>query len=473
MEQKRPVTKLHWDLTPEPVRQYILQLERALADLNSRIQEVEKQLQKDQQRLEKLEVRTNKNSRNSSQPPSSDSPYKKGKRKKKAKKSKRSKGGQKGHKAHQRQMLSPTESHSLMPDRCSCGNTDFSSSRMEPFYTHQHIELPEIKMDVSHWILHRCNCPECGKLAKAKLPEHVQSGYGPRLSAFVAELSGTKAMSRNDVKQLCQSVLGISIATGTIQKIIDRASEATLPAYEAIADRARSSRCNYIDETSWFNQNALQWLWAMVNDQVAFYRIDAHRSKEAFNQLIQDWQGILVSDSYGLYRKWVHGRQVCIAHLIRKAVSLAERKKPDLRRFGQIIAASLRQLVQFSKDPPTPKEWSNFYSMLLFTLSLWEPDETDAGKLARQIVREIDSLWFFIEHNGVEPTNNRAERALRFGVLWRKRSLGTQSDKGNRWVERILSLKETCRLKAKSTYQTMEHLIDSYFRNTQPDLSWI
>jgi transposase len=102
-----------------------------------------------------------------------------------------------------------------------------------------------------------------------------------------------------------------------------------------------------------------------------------------------------------------------------------------------------------------------------------ETDKTDAGQQARQIVGELDSLWVFLDHDGVDPTNNRAERALRFGVLWRKRSLGTQSEKGNRWVERILSLKETCRLKAKSTFLTLVECIQAFCNSSQPDLSWI
>lgn len=275
-----------------------------------------------------------------------------------------------------------------------------------------------------------------------------------------------------DVKRLCESVLNIPIATGTIQKIVDRTSMAILPVYERIGKIARGFWCNYIDETSWFTQNDLHWLWAMVNERVAFYRIDPHRSKVAFEALIQDWNGILVSDGYGLYQKWVH-RQTCLAHLIRKADALAERKKPDLRRFGEIVAAWLRQLVSFAKEPPDPKQWSDFYTFFLFTVSLWEPDKTDAGKLARQIIREINNLWVFMDRKGVDPTNNRAERALRFGVLWRKRSLGTQSEKGNRWVERILSLKETCRLQAKSTFPFLVDCVTSYFRNSGPNLSWI
>ena len=82
-------------------------------------------------------------------------------------------------------------------------------------------------------------------------------------------------------------------------------------------------------------------------------------------------------------------------------------------------------------------------------------------------------MWVFLVQYGVDPTNNRAERALRCGVLWRKRSLGTASDKGNHWVERILSLKETCRLHARATYAVLVDAVSSFFQGHQPDLSWI
>ena len=463
MALKRPFSELDWQLTPEPVRQYIMALERTLFDMEQRIAANEK-------RLEKLEVRTRKNSHNSSKPPSSDPPF--ARKKRTRKKSKKPKGGQKGHKANQQQILDPTESHWLMPKRCVCGHSTFDPDQMQPFYVHQHIELPKIDMEVSHFILQQCDCPNCGKAVKATLPPEKATGYGPRLTAFIGELSGIKAMSRGDVKQLCESVLGIGIATGTIQKLVDRTSMALLPVYERIGFIARKFWCNYIDETSWFKNHHLHWLWAMVNERVAFYRIDPHRSKQAFEELVQDWNGILVSDGYGLYQKWVC-RQTCLAHLIRKADALAERKKPDLRRFGEIVAAWLRQLVSFAKEPPDPQTWSDFYTFFLFTISLWEDDRTDAGRLARQLIREMNNLWIFLDHQGVDPTNNRAERALRFGVLWRKRSLGTQSEKGNRWVERILSFKETCRLKSKATFPALVDCVRSYFQNTQPDLSWI
>ena len=204
-----------------------------------------------------------------------------------------------------------------------------------------------------------------------------------------------------------------------------------------------------------------------------YYRIDLNRSKKAFERLIEDWKRILISDSYRLYRKWVNDWQTCLAHLIRKAVGLSQRRKQNLKQFGQVMAAFLRQLVGFSPQLPSPKQWNVFYIHLLHTLRLYEPDKDDAGKLARQVLRELDSLWVFLDHPGVEPTNNRAERALRFGVLWRKRSLGTQSEKESRWVERILSLKETCRLRSQPTFPMLADLIKSYFDNCLPDLAWI
>lgn len=464
MENKRPICDLDWIMTPEPVKQYILHLERTLDTVTDQLREVDK-------RVEKLEVRTQKNSKNSSKPPSSDSPFNKPKRKKK--KSKRSKGGQKGHPGHQQQLLEPTRVHPLLPERCTCGHSDFNGLAMATFYTHQRIEMPEPKMDIIHFVLNQCDCPNCGKTVKAKPPSSARAGFGPRLSAFIAELSGIKGMSRNDVKNLCESVLGINISTGAIQKMIDRTSEAIAPAYEKIGRMARSSECNYIDETSWFKNNNLNWLWAMVNEHIAFYRIDPNRSKRAFEDLVQDWHGILISDGYALYCSWANARQTCLAHLIRKAKALSERKKPDLRRFGDIMTAFLQRLLKFAKAPPDQKQWDEFYTHFLFSLNLYENDETDAGKLARQMLREIDSLWTFLEHEGVEPTNNRAERALRFGVIWRKRSLGTQSEKGNRWVERILSLKETCRLRAKSTFQVLSDTIRAHFAGHDPDLTWI
>ena len=464
MEVKRPFSDLDWLSTPESVRAYIIHLEQIIAQMQKRLELVEK-------RTEKLEVRTKMNSQNSSKPPSSDSPF--NKQKKKIKKSKRKRGGQKGHKGHQRQMLEPTQVKSVLPDSCDCGRLVLDPDSIKPFYTHQHIELPKIQLDVMHLILNQGKCRCCGKTIKAEIPCQLRSGYGPRLSAVICELSGSHGASRQMVQDFCQSVLGLPISTGGIQRIIDRSSAAIKPIYGAIADQARKQGANGIDETSWFKCGKLQWLWTMVNPVVAFFMIHPNRSKEAFSQLIADWKGILISDHCGVYVNWVNKRQACLAHLIRKAKALTEVKDESVKTFGESILKQLQLLCHWAKKPPDEKQWTNFYSQLLLLLMLHEGADDPAGQLARSIGRQLESLWVFLDENGVEHTNNRSERALRFGVLWRKRSHGTQSDKGNRWVERILSLKQTCRMRALPVFPILANAIDAYFKDQTPDLKWI
>jgi transposase len=463
MQIKRPFSQLDWVSTPEPVRQYILQLEAAILKLQQQDELLEK-------RIEKLESQTKKNSQNSSKPPSSDSPYKK--KKKKAKNSKRKQGAQKGHEGHHQAVIKPTETINIEPSACSCGNTQYNPETMEPFYTHQFIELPEIKMDVLHFILHKCQCECCGKTVKARIPMEYQTGYGPRLSAFIAERSGIHGDSRESVQNFCASVLNFAISIGAIQRVVDRASQAIKPIYERIGQMARQTEVNHIDETSWFQCGKLKWLWTMVNPSVAFFMVHPNRSKEAFMALIEDWKGILVSDNYGVYVKWMK-RQACLAHYIRKANALTEKKADDIQRFGHAVLKELRLLCHWSKSPPNDNEWNAFYTRFVHLLAEQEKADNDAGKLSRSLIREMITLWVFLEEQDVEPTNNRAERALRAGVLWRKRSKGTQSDKGDRWVERILSLKQTCRMRLIPTFPILVEAIDSVFKERKPNLNWL
>jgi transposase len=135
--------------------------------------------------------------------------------------------------------------------------------------------------------------------------------------------------------------------------------------------------------------------------------------------------------------------------------------------------AELQRLCHMATAPPTGGAWRSWYARLCKLINQYHDRHDDAGKFARRLLREIDSLWVFLALQGVDSTNNRAERALRCGVLWPKRSLGTASLKGNRWVERILSLKENCRLQAHSTYAVLVDAVTSLFTGRQPDVAWL
>jgi transposase len=289
----------------------------------------------------------------------------------------------------------------------------------------------------------------------------------------MGEVAGAYGNGRRIVQTCCASVLRVPISLGSIQKVLDRVTQAIEPHYLAIATQARHAPVNYIDETPWFCTHTLQWLWVMTGELSAFYMIHPRRSKEAFAALIDDWTGILVSDGYGVYQTWVARRQTCLAHLIRTARSLAERQHAELAACGTWALAELQRLCPMATAPPTGGAWQAWYARLCKLIDQYHDRQDDAGRFARRLLREMDSLWVFLAHHGVEPTNNRAEQALRFGVLWRKRSHGTASTKGNRWVERILSLKETCRLQARATYTVLVDAVTSLFKGAPPDLSWI
>jgi transposase len=451
-----PFTPQDWMQTPLAVQAYVRALHDEVAQLHDRV--------------ETLEARLQQNSTTSSRPPSSDSPYKKP-RQRPPTSPPRKAGGQPGHPGHRQELLPPTTVYELKPVRCACSHTTFSLTKS--FYTHQVIELPPIAMEVTHFVLHQSWCAHCGNWTQAQVPAEHASGYGPRFSALMGELAGTYGNGRRMVQTFCASVLQVPISLGAIQKVLDRVAQAIEPHYSAIATQARHALVNYIDETPWYCLHTLEWLWVMASEQVAFYMIHPRRSKEAFAALIDDWAGILVSDGYGVYQNWVQARQTCLAHLIRTARSLAERQNTELAACGAWALVELQRLCHMATAPPTGGEWRAWYARVCRLIDQYHDRPDDAGRFARRLLREMDSLWVFLVHHGVEPTNNRAERALRCGVLWRKRSLGTASTKGNRWVERILSLRETCRLQAKSTYTVLVEAMTSFFHGQSPDLSWL
>lgn len=448
-----PISELEWKLTPRSVRAMMWLIHGKMEHMR--------------RRLEHLEALLARDSSNSDQPPSSDSPFKKSPRKRRRKRP----GAKRGHRGHRQQMMDPTEVIHVKPKRCSCGGRRFK--QLSPFYTHQQLELPEIRMEVRHFVLYGGRCCRCGKRHKAKLSLAHRCGYGPRLTALIGEMSGIQGASRETVQEFCRSVLGIAISKGAIQKVIDRLSEAIRPHHGAIRAVAHRGEVGYVDETGWRNWGSLEWLWTMVGTRVAHFMVHPRRSAEGFEALVDQWQGVLVSDGFGVYGKWAGLRQSCLAHLIRKANSLAQRKRQDISSFGRKVGAELKRLCATARASPSVGEFRAWYARFSHLIAQNSGRKDEAGRFARRLLKEMDSLGLFLEEPDVEPTNNRAERALRFGVLWRKRSQGTKSESGDRWVERILSLRQTCRLRGMTTFSILVDAAQCHFTGQPPDLTWI
>lgn len=336
--------------TPSEIVEFLFQLLAENLSLREENQILREKIAQLESRIEELEAKLNKNSSNSNKPSSSDSPFlAKPETPRKDKKPRKRKGTR-------QQCLRPTEIVELQPEPCSCGCADFS--QLEPYYIHQVIELPEVKMDIQHSILYRGNCAHCGKLGKAYIPPPVRTGFGPRFSAPVVELCGGHGDSRRAAQDLLFSVFGIPISQGAIQNILERASQAIEFHYESIKEVVHTSKVNHADETSWKRKKTLEWLWLLCSLDTAFFMVHASRSKEAFAALVAKWRGILVSDDYGTYIKWEHGRQTCLAHLIRTAKGLSERQSSSFSKPGAWLLNELRLLCRMSKHPPSNGDWN-------------------------------------------------------------------------------------------------------------------
>ena len=454
-----PFSREVWDhLSPE-VQAYLLTMERRIAE---------------------LEARLNRNSKNSNQPPSTDSPFQKASSSET--KAPRKPGGRKGHKGHRHAFLAPDRVVNHFPTHCACGGSDFEN--LSVYYTHQQVELPEIKPDVTHHCLHEGTCTTCGRTVQAsriQIPSAERCGFGPRLTAFIALMAGILGASRREIQRLLADVFAVPAALGGIQKSIDRLCDAAGPYHQAIGEIAHSSAFNHIDETSWRSQRPqgqklLRWLWVMSNKTVAFFRLLPGRTRKDFEALIGTWAGVLISDDYGLYRKWINLRQTCLAHLIRKAQSLTEHADPVIAHFGRRIRAELKLACRMARPghaPPSVGQWNAHYMRVIKLLFDHQERTDEAGKLARALARQLDSLWVFLEVHGVDPTNNHAERALRYPVTLRQHGQGTKSEKGERWIERILSLRETCRLRGQRSFPVLVEALRAYLEGRAPDLSWL
>jgi transposase len=185
--------------------------------------------------------------------------------------------------------------------------------------------------------------------------------------------------------------------------------------------------------------------------------------------------GIPTEDWYQtpVYQYWQGLRQSCLAHLIRTAKELTERMEAGIARFGVRLHAELQRLCHMGTERPTVGQWRAWYARFRSLENQHAGREDKAGTFARRLEREGESLRVFLDVQGVEATNNIAERAHRFGVMWRKRSQGTCSEKGNRWVERVLSLRHTYRIWGRPTFPVLVEAVACLFKDERPDLSWI
>jgi len=394
----------------------------------------------------------------------------------------RGRGGQPGHEGRHRRLLPLGQVDEVVehwPERClSCAHV-FGAPELvdasEP-WRHQVAELPLIAVRVTEHRLHGVCCPECATSTRAVLSREVpRSAFGPRLQAAVVTLAVRNRVSRRDTTELACELFGVELSTGSVDTIIHRAGEALAGPYTELEQRIKSAPVVNIDETGWKTAGGNRTLWGALTSQTAVFRIAAGRHAfEARTLLGERFPGIVCSDRWRGYDYLdPTQRQLCWAHLLRDFTAHSE-GMAEQKQFGSAGLAIAHELFTawdaYQQDGDRDRLETRIAPLQDKLRALLEhavrksPRTKYHRPFARNLQIRWPALWTFTHTPGVEPTNNHAERGLRGAVIYRKLSLGSQSDQGERTIERLLSASITCRLRKQSLYNYLTHVLTAHAR---------
>ena len=421
-----------------------------------------------------LTARLGTNATNSGLPPSANPP---GAPKPVTKpRSGRKPGGQPGHPPHLKQLLPADRVDHCIPivpdrcDHCAAALPAAPAAGDPPPTRFQAIELRPILTTVTEYRGHARTCPHCGTVTRAAIPrELLAHSVGTRLSAALSYFSGCHGMSKRGVEEVAAALFRAPVALGTVVALEQEMSAALAPAHAAALAAVRAAPVKHADETSWKRRGELCWLWAAAAAGVVAFVVHARRNALGLAAVLgTEIHGIVCSDRWSVYdRLPPERRQVCWAHLKRDFQKVIDRGGAGaaIGRRGQRVVTGVFAAWHAFRAGRTTREqlqaalapWENRMNRLLLDGAILAPDDKVAAFCENVLALE-PALWTFARVEGVEPTNNAIERLLRRAVLWRKRSFGCASAAGCRFVERILTVVQTRRLRGESV---LEYLHDA------------
>lgn len=431
-----------------------------------------------ERRIADLESRLSKTPQNSSQPPSTQHPHAKPPVAKP--KSEKKRGGQPGHDKHERALIPVEECQDVVPcvpSACRrCGRA--LRGRDPAPLRHQVWELPDFRPLVTEYQRHRLLCA-CGSSTCGDLPLGVPTGQaGPRLIAFSGLLMACFRQSKRRAAQFLSMILNQPAGAAWMVLLQNRCADAVEGAYDELAGRLPAQAILNIDESPTKQGPQKAWVWTVVAADFTFFACRTSRAADVLRDLLgQAYDGIIHCDRARMY--WRFGRlQWCWAHLKRDFQALVDDSCPTKQRLGRDLLRPTKALFALWKRCRDGTLTRSTFERRLKPIRR----EIDALLLrgycnpltrgfSKELVEHGEHLWTFGEVEGVEPTNNAAERALRHAVIWRKLSFGTQSASGSRFVERLLTVTETGRRQNRNVFAWLTDAVQAHLRKeTAPSL---
>jgi len=441
MDTPSPLPPEIWDRTPPEAQAYILHLEARVAALEANVQALMERLRQD--------------SRTSSRPPSSALPHSQRQRRRRQPSGRRP-GGQPGHRGQTRTLVPVAEVDEVVsrkPVSCTRCHQPLEGADPQP-QRHHVFEIPPLRPVVTEYHLHQLACPSCGAVTRAAWPAGVPTGmYGPRAQAVAALCTGAYRLSKRLTQGMLEDLCGLTRSLGTMSHLETATAQVVAAPVAEARTYVQAQASTHVDETGWREGKRRAWLWGAVTTWVTVFVVRLSRGSEVARALLgETWGGILVTDRWSAYNWYpVRWRQRCWAHLLRDIEAMVERGG-RAKEVGEALQRHVRQMFHWwhrVRDGTLKR--SSFRSSM--SPLRWEVERLlEAGStcgtpktagVCREILKRHQALWTFVHLEGVEPTNNAAERAMRSGVLWRKGSFGTQSAQGSRFVEAIMTVVAT------------------------------
>lgn len=440
---------------------HIAERDARIAEQDARITEQTEQLAQLSKQVAELTERLGRNSGNSNKPPSSDPPSNRAERRAKAKRD-RKRGAQPGHPGSKRALLAPEEVNEfveLFPPECENCWAPLPKTPDPSARRYQTTELPPIKPHTTEYRQHAVVCPCCKHRTWGPYDKIPVSPFGPRLSSVVALLTGVYHLSRRAAVDVLRDIVGVQISLGALSAVEARVSDAVRPAVDEAWTQVQEANVKHTDGTSWFQSGLMCSLWTVATTAVTVFKIVKNAKKETLAALFGELRGILVSDRATALNFWAMKlRQICWAHLLRKFVSFSERAGPAATVGSELLdyAGIMFSYWDDLKAGKLSRDSFQKHMVPLRTQIEAALERAVAANIAgvsgscADILAHKAALWTFVDRNDVEPTNNHAERELRAFVLWRKRSFGTQSERGNLFAERLMTVAHTARKQNKN-----------------------
>jgi transposase len=368
-------------------------------------------------------------------------------RKRKQNEGDKGKPGQKvGHKGITRPHAKPDRQIEVTADRCpDCGTGLGNPIRIESKIIE---EIPEPQpIIVTEYRIAHYRCPYCHREVVGKNSDCPSEGrFGNNIIAQTTLLKYEDRLPHRKIQDALRRLYGLDISPATILDLTRRAADAVQSQYDAILSRIRNAPVLYVDETSVNVQGELHWIWTFTTPSETFFVIRKSRGMNVLLEVLtRRFAGIIVCDGWKPYPKFTKRLQRCWAHILRESKDLAE-KIEEAVPLHQALKELYEELNGKLENDPPPEVRRELWNTARATLQHWIKKEY-ANEKVRKLIGKISNgfeYWFtFVIHPGVEPTNNRAERALREHVVLRKIMGTLRNGKGTSIHESIMTVLST------------------------------